>query len=101
MLINYGEKLMATILDFKLPRKSRRFTPSNSLTITTSINDVMLIIHHALHGSEEAHRPKDLQLAAQLLDMLSVHIKDCAEKDCLVLSHTVSSTIMSRYPEMC
>jgi hypothetical protein len=90
---------MATILKFKIPTHRRAKANVNANLISTSVNDAMLIIHHALHGSDKDCRPKDHQLAAQLLDELSSYIKSDIEDDCLVLSQLVSGAIVERYPE--
>ncbi len=100
MLNNYGEKLMGTILEFKLPAKSKTSSLANDTLISSTVNDVMLIIHHALHGTDKDCQPKDLSLAAKLLDELSYHIKADEMDDFLVLSHVASKTIVGRYPEV-
>ena len=90
---------MATILKFKLPKKPKVSPVASDIIITSSVNDVMLIIHHALHGTTIDNRPKDRHLAAQLLDELSSYIKRDDKSESLVLSHTSSNAIMNRYPE--
>ncbi|MCF6193288.1 MAG: hypothetical protein L3J46_03010 [Kangiellaceae bacterium] len=91
---------MATILEFKLPKQSRHQRIIKDSVITSTVNDVMLMIHHALHGTDESCRPKDQPLAAHLLDELANHITKCDEYEKVVLSHVVSSALMIRYPEM-
>ena len=94
---------MAKILEFKLPPKAKPPKPTASALVSSSIDHVMLIIHHALHGTDKAHQPKDRQLAAQLLDELSFHVKhldENSETDCLILKQDLSQTILDRYPEM-
>ncbi len=91
---------MGTILEFKLRKKSQAQSHIKNLVVSSTVNDVMLIIHHALHGTEEDCRPKDQQLAAQLLDELSSHIKNDDQCEKVVLSEIVSGTILTRYPEM-
>jgi hypothetical protein len=91
---------MATILKFKVPTEQRSKINQNGSLISTSVNNAMLIIHHALHGSDKDCRPKDRELAAQLLDELSHYIKSGIEDDRLVLSHPVSNAISVRYPEL-
>ena len=90
---------MATILEFKLPKKSHRQGVIKDLVVSSTVNDVMLIIHHALHGTDEDCRPKDQQLAAQLLDELASHIKSGDEYEKVVLSGITSAAIVTRYPE--
>ena len=91
---------MATILKFKIPENQSAKINENGSLISTTVNNAMLIIHHALHGSDKDCRPKDRQLAAQLLDELSYYIKSDIEDDHLVLSHLVSGAIVVRYPEL-
>ncbi len=91
---------MGTILEFKLRKKTQAQSHIKNLVVSSTVNDVMLIIHHALHGTEEDCRPKDQQLAAQLLDELSSHIKNDDQYEKVVLSKIVSGTILTRYPEM-
>lgn len=103
MLFNYGEKLMAKILEFKLPEKSYPSKSNSNLVVSSSVDDLMLIIHHALHGTDEKYQPKDRQLAAMLLDELANSIKngnDENEEDCLILSRATSQAVMDRYPQM-
>ncbi len=90
---------MATILEFKLAKKPKTSPIASDKFITSSVNDVKLMIHHALHGTSTDNRPTDRQLAAQLLDELSAHIKRDYKDESLVLSHTSSSAIVNRYPE--
>jgi len=90
---------MATILEFRLPVKAPAQQLASDRAIYSSINDLMLIIHHALHGADEECCPKDLKLAAKLLDELSCHIKG-DENDHIMLSHAASSAIVDRYPEV-
>jgi len=59
----------------------------------------MLMIHHALHGTNIDNCPTDRLLAAQLLDELSTHIKSTEVSENLVLSHYSSKAIVNRYPE--
>ena len=109
MLFNYGEKLMAKILEFKLPQKACPPKADSNLFVSSSIDDVMLIIHHALHGTDDKFQPKDLRFAAQLLDELSTYINNISESndssndnqdDCLVLSRDASKKIAARYPKL-
>jgi hypothetical protein len=91
---------MAKILEFKIPEKPNPSDLIENPVVTSSVNDVMLIIHHALHGSDDDSQPRDRELAAQLLDELSSHIKnskDPNEDDCLILSNGVSQAVLNRY----
>ena len=91
---------MATILKFKIPEHQNTKTNQHGNLISTSVNNAMLIIHHALHGSDKDCRPKDRELATQVLDELSCYLKSDVEDDCLILSHPVSNAVVVRYPEM-
>ncbi len=91
---------MATILEFKLPAKPKAPVLVDDTVISSTVNDVMLMIHHALHGSDENCRPKDREFATKLLEELSFHIQNTDEDDFLILSHTVSENVARRYPEM-
>ena len=91
---------MAKILEFKSPKNTHDQSLIKNLVVSSTVNDVMLIIHHALHGSEDGCRPKDQQLAARLLDELASHIKNGAQYEKVVLSRIVSGAIVTRYPEM-
>jgi len=91
---------MAIILEFKLPTKPQASPLINDAVISSTVDNMMLIIHHALHGTDVDCRPKDSQLAAQMLDELANHIKNSDEYDHVVLSKGVSNAIVARYPEM-
>jgi|GEM_PF-6647955 len=91
---------MATILQFKLPTKPPLSSLATDTIISISVNDVMLIIHEAIHGTEEEYRPRNLHLATQLLDELSSHISCKGEEDYLVLSRAASSIVFTRYPDI-
>lgn len=91
---------MATILKFESPNKPHQKNLVKGAVISSTVNDVMLIIHHALHGEKEDYRPKDKKLAAQLLEELACHIKRDSQYDHIVLSHQSSTVIATRYPEM-
>ncbi|WP_444995367.1 hypothetical protein [Aliikangiella sp. IMCC44359] len=91
---------MATILEFKLPKKAKVSASYSDTIISSSTDDLMLIIHHALHGTNQDCRPKNLELAAQLLDELSHHIKNNDESEHLILSRQSSRAVVERYPEM-
>ena len=94
---------MAKILDFKLPEKAYPTKSISNLVVSSSVDDLMLIIHHALHGTDKKYQPRDRELAAKLLDELSSHIKtsdDNSEKDCLTLSYETSQAVVQRYPNM-
>ncbi|MGX5174940.1 hypothetical protein ACUR5C_13040 [Aliikangiella sp. IMCC44653] len=96
---------MATILEFKPRKKIQSKSSFNPVLVTTSVNDLMLIIHHALHGTERACQPIDKDLASQLLIELSVHLKTADEPyqltlENMVLSQSTSSRVVERYPEM-
>ena len=82
----------------KLPSKTPAQKLESGRVIYSSINDLMLIIHHALHGADDQICPKDLKLAAKLLDELSSHIKS-DDNDHVMLNHDISSAIVDRYPE--
>ncbi len=101
MLFYYGEQPMATILEFKIPEKKDQDEIIDTPVVMSSVNDVMLIIHHAIHGSDDSYQPTDRKLAAQLLDELSVHIKENTKSEsdeCVMLSNGVSRAILERYP---
>jgi len=91
---------MATVLEFKLPKKRQISALEHDLEITTSVNDLMLIIHHALDGTDNDCRPKDLVLAGKLLEELTSHIKKHDGNDYLVLSKVVSNAVVVRYPDI-
>ncbi len=91
---------MATILKFKRPSKSTASILAGDRVISTTVNDIMLIIHHALHGTNKACQPKDRQLAAKLLGELSFHMQKDNDDDCVILSHSLSKAVIVRYPEM-
>jgi hypothetical protein len=99
-IIDYGERLMGTILEFKLPKKLQESVLINDLVITSTINNVMLIINDALHGTDVEYRPQNRKLAAQVLKELANHIKNKDEHENVVLSNMASSAIVTRYPEM-
>ena len=92
---------MATILEFKLPEKiSPQLRFIKDITVSSDVDYVMLMIHHALHGCREACRPKDKKLAVQLLSELTEHINNGEQYDNFVLSNEVSGAIVTRYPEL-
>ena len=91
---------MAMILEFKLPEKSQKSPLINGAVLSSTVDDVMLIIHHALHGTDVDCRPKDPQFAAKMLVELASHIKNGDEYEHVVLSNGASSAIVTRYPEM-
>lgn len=91
---------MATILEFKLPEKRREEQINKGAIISSTVNDVMLMIHHALHGETNESRPLDKKLAVQLLGELASHIKNDSRYDHMVLSLVSSEAVINRYPEM-
>ena len=61
---------MATILEFKIPEKKDQDEIIDTPVVMSSVNDVMLIIHHAIHGSDDSYQPTDRKLAAQLFNFI-------------------------------